>query len=112
DGALLVAFLTERDEAAFAELVRRHGPLVWGVCRRALPDPADAEDAFQATFLVLVRRAARLTAAPAVGPWLFRVAAWTARNARRRNARRLARFTELPDTVSDPRPSAGPAPDL
>lgn len=104
DGQLLAAFLTERDEPAFAELVRRHGPLVWGVCRRTLPDCADAEDAFQATFLVLVRRAARLTANPTVGPWLFKVAAWTARNARRKNARRLARFTELPDAIPNPQP--------
>lgn len=108
DGALLAAFLADRDEPAFAELVRRHGPLVWGVCRRLLPDPADAEDAFQAAFLVLVRRARRLTTSPTVGPWLYRVAAWTARNLRRKNARRLAHSRELsaaaPDSRSAPEP--------
>jgi RNA polymerase sigma factor (sigma-70 family) len=107
DGDLLAAFLAGRDESAFAELVRRHGPLVWGVCRRALPDPADAEDAFQATFLVLVRRARRLVTAPTVGPWLLQVARLTARNARRKNARRLARFTSLPDSA--PAPQLAPA---
>jgi len=104
DGPLLAAFADHRDEPAFAELVRRHGPLVWGACRRALPDPADAEDAFQATFLVLVRRARRLTGAATVGPWLLKVAVLTARNARRKNARRLARTGPLPD-VPDPRPA-------
>jgi RNA polymerase sigma factor (sigma-70 family) len=102
DGALLAAFLADRDEAAFAEVVRRHGGLVWGVCRRTLPDPADAEDAFQATFLVLVRRAGRLTRAATVGPWLHRVAVWTARNLRRKNARRLSRRRELPAALPAP----------
>ncbi|VTR91218.1 sigma-70 family rna polymerase sigma factor : RNA polymerase sigma factor, sigma-70 family OS=Singulisphaera acidiphila (strain ATCC BAA-1392 / DSM 18658 / VKM B-2454 / MOB10) GN=Sinac_0869 PE=4 SV=1: Sigma70_r2: Sigma70_r4_2 [Gemmata massiliana] len=91
DGELLAAFISERSEPAFIELVRRHGPLVWGACRRLLPDPADAEDAFQAAFLVLVRRAHQAARNGAVGPWLHRVAVWTARNARRKNARRLAR---------------------
>ncbi|MBX9580049.1 MAG: sigma-70 family RNA polymerase sigma factor [Gemmataceae bacterium] len=107
DGQLLAAFLTDRDESAFAELVRRHGPLVWGACRRLLPDPADAEDAFQTTFLVLVQRSRRLTGQAAVGPWLYRVAAWTARNVRRRNARTLARRQPLSPAVVDP--SAGPS---
>ena len=71
DGALLAAFLESRDEAAFAELVRRHGGVVWAACRRSLPDATDAEDAFQATFLVLVRRAPRLTTALTIGPWLL-----------------------------------------
>src|SRR5437764_11294062 len=106
DGALLAAFLADRDEPAFAELVRRHGPLVWAACRRALPDPADAEDAFQATFLVLVRRAGTLTAADSLGPWLYRVAAWTGRALRRKNARRRALVGALPEGVADPRTSA------
>jgi len=101
DGQLLARFAAGRDEAAFAALVGRHGPLVWGTCRRLLPDPADAEDAFQATFLVLLRRAPRLAERATVGPWLYRVAVWTARNLRRRNAYRLARGRPLPGAVAD-----------
>jgi RNA polymerase sigma factor (sigma-70 family) len=102
DGDLLAAFLLRRDEAAFAELIRRHGPMAWGVCRRSLPDAADAEDAFQAAFLVLVRKAHQLTRQATVGPWLYRVAAWTARNLRRKNARRLARTMPLADVAKVP----------
>lgn len=103
DGELLDRFVRHGDEAAFAELVGRHGPLVYGVCRQLLPDASDAEDAFQATFLVLVRRPDR-----PLGPWLHQVAVWTARNLRRRNAVRLAvvrRLAEIdvpapPETAS------------
>lgn len=90
DRELLAAFVADRDESAFAELVRRYGPVVWGACRRMLADPRDAEDAFQATFLVLVRRAAVAAREPVLAAWLYRVAALTARNLRRGNLRRAA----------------------
>ncbi|WP_171473260.1 RNA polymerase sigma factor [Frigoriglobus tundricola] len=90
DRPLLDRFLTDRDEAAFAELVRRYGPLVWGACRRWLANVQDAEDAFQAAFLVLVRRAGCLSGDAPIGPWLYQVAVMTARNLTRGNRRRGA----------------------
>jgi RNA polymerase sigma factor (sigma-70 family) len=88
DDQLLERFLTERDEAAFEVLVRRHGPMVLGVTRRVLGNTHDAEDVFQATFLILVRKAAALRSRELVGNWLFGVAYRTARRARAMSARR------------------------
>src|SRR5580698_2969994 len=101
DSDLLDRFLASRDEVAFAELVRRHGPVVWGVCSRRL-DPPDAEDAFQATFLVLLRRADRLGAAVPLGPWLHRVAVMTVRNTTRGNRRRRAVSSHFEREVAAP----------
>ncbi len=109
DGQLLERFLTapspvpyqagERavQEAAFEALVRRHGPMVLGVCRRVLKHTHDAEDAFQATFLVLVRKAASLLPRAAVGNWLYGVAYHTALKARAATMRRWAKLAQVRD---------------
>src|SRR5262245_50265134 len=90
DAELLGAFIDGHDQAAFAALVRRHGPMVWGVCRR-LVNHHDAEDAFQATFLVLARKAADILPREMVPNWLYGVAHQTALQARRTIARRRTR---------------------
>jgi RNA polymerase sigma factor (sigma-70 family) len=95
DGELLEDFIRARDGAAFAALVRRHAPMVWGVCRRLLACPQDAEDAFQATFLVLVRKAASVMPREMVANWLYGVAHQTARNARASAARRGRRERQV-----------------
>jgi RNA polymerase sigma factor (sigma-70 family) len=88
DPDLLQRFLARHDEAAFLALLRRHGPMVLGVCRALLPNQADAEDAFQATFLVFVRKARSIRKTPSLGSWLHGVAYRTACRARTAFARR------------------------
>ncbi len=105
DGQLLTRFVAARDEASFAALVRRHGPMVLGVCSRLLRDFHDAEDAFQATFLILARKAGSVVKRESVGCWLYGVAYRTAQEARSASARRRQRerpMSEVPHPVVPP----------
>src|SRR5437868_14284770 len=88
DRALLERFIRDRDESAFEALLSRHGPMVWGVCRGLLSDPHAAEDAFQATFLILVRKAGSVGRRELIANWLYGVAQRVARRARAAAARR------------------------
>jgi RNA polymerase sigma factor (sigma-70 family) len=106
DGQLLGRFVAGRDQGAFALLVRRHGSMVLGVCRRLLGHEQDAEDAFQATFLILARKAASIVRCESVGAWLHAVACRAALEARAANIRRRAKETAMPDP---PHPQAPPA---
>src|SRR5439155_10275611 len=89
DRDLLTRYLNEQDEEAFAALVRRHGPMVRGVCQRLLDQEADRDDAFQATFLVLLHKANSIRKRRSVGSWLYGVAYRIALKARAK-ARRMA----------------------
>ncbi len=104
DGPLLERYLTDRDEDAFAALVDRLGPMVLGLCRRMLRDPVDVEDAFQATFLVLVRRAPAIRDRDRVSSWLYGVAYRVASRARSRTIRRRTRESgaDRLDVAADP----------
>jgi RNA polymerase sigma factor (sigma-70 family) len=100
DGILLERFAAHREDAAFEALVRRHGPMVWGVCRRLLRDHHDAEDAFQATFLVLARKGHSIAHRELVAGWLHGVAYQTAmksRATRTRRRKREGQVTEMPE---------------
>jgi RNA polymerase sigma factor (sigma-70 family) len=112
DGELLSRFVDQRAETAFEALVRRHGSMVWGVCRRVLTNHQDAEDAFQATFLVLTRKAAAVVPRAMVANWLYGVAHQAALHAARTVARRKQRERQV---ASMPEPAAAdndPWPDL
>jgi RNA polymerase sigma factor (sigma-70 family) len=88
DGELLQRFLHKKDDATFSAIVRRHGPLVWGVCRQLAANEYDAEDAYQASFLALFRQAHRIRQPNALGAWLHGVAGRICRNGLRSLARR------------------------
>ena len=97
DGQLLGRYLAHRDDAAFASLVRRHGPMVLGVCRRVLRHAQDAEDAFQAAFLILARKATSVGDREAVAGWLYRVAYHAAVEARASRLRRQSKERQVED---------------
>jgi RNA polymerase sigma factor (sigma-70 family) len=108
DGELLGRFLDDRDESALGVLLHRHGPLVFGICRRTLRDPHQTEDAFQATFLLLARKARSIRNREAVGPWLVGVAAKVAARAkgdairRRTNEGRAAELASAWSSTDSP----------
>lgn len=91
DVELLRQFLATRDQGAFAEIVRRHGPMVWAVCRQLLLNHADAEDAFQATFLAFVQSAKSIRNTGTLGAWLHGVAVRVATKLKRSAVRRRQR---------------------
>ena len=97
DGQLLGRFVERREQAVFEAILLRHGPMVFGVCRRVLRDQHDAEDAFQATFLVLTRRSASIAHREKLGNWLYGVACQTAMKARAKRTKRRGREGHVPD---------------
>lgn len=101
DGDLLARFARERDESAFAELLRRHGPLVWAVCRHSLPDNADAEDAFQATFLALIRSPGSVRSGNALPGWLHGTAVRVVGKLKRSAVRRKRREERAAGSEAD-----------
>src|SRR5439155_19014045 len=110
DADLLAAFADRRDEAAFEVILRRHGPTVLGVCRRVAGPGPDAEDAFQATFLVLARKARAVRPRSALAGWLYGVAVRTALKVRAAEARRRTKEREVA-TMPRPADAEPPTPD-
>ena len=106
DGQLLERYLTRGDEAAFEALVNLHGPMVLGLCRRVLRDPRDIEDAFQATFLILVRKAPTIRDRGLLSNWLYGVAYRVARRARTNTLRRRDREIAVANLEAPAAPEA------
>src|SRR6266496_771723 len=103
DGQLLDSIVAGRDEGAFELIVRRHGPMVMGVCRRILGSVHDAEDAFQAVFLVLARKAASISRKELLANWLYGVAQRTSLAAKGKMARRRSheiQVNDMPQSVA------------
>ncbi len=100
EGALLERFLAQKDETAFEEILARHGPMVLGICRRWLDDPHDVDDAFQAVFLILIRKAATLRDRNSLSNWLYGVSLRVAQRARASAARRRSRERQDPEGLS------------
>lgn len=100
DAELLQAFAASRDEAAFAELARRHGRTVWGACLRVLDNRHDAEDAFQAVWMVLARKAGSLRKPQLLGNWLYGVAFRIASKAKAQASQRRALEKKALDMLS------------
>ena len=105
DSDLMNRFVAKKDSEAFAALVDRYGGIVWSVCRRILSRQEDAEDAFQAVFLVLVKQSPSIRNRGAIGSWLYGVAYRTAMKARRK----MGRQSELDGNAASPTPEEGPA---
>jgi RNA polymerase sigma factor (sigma-70 family) len=112
DGALLDSFVSRREEAAFEVLLRRHAPMVMGVCRRVLGNVHDAEDAFQATFIVLARKAKSVRPREMVSHWLYGVAYRTALKARAMNAKRRMNERRAAEVSRPGTPADGPSDEL
>jgi RNA polymerase sigma factor (sigma-70 family) len=101
DAQLLERFLQQRDAAAFEMLMRRHGPMVFGVCLRVLRHAQDAEDALQATFLTLARKVAKISRRESVGSWLGTVAYRIALRLKMQSAQRTQHQRPLQDVLDD-----------
>src|SRR5262249_50794071 len=105
DAELLARFVRQRDEAAFTALVQRHGPAVLAACQRVLHNPHDVEDAFQATFLVLARKAGSIRNPALLGNWLYGVACRVALRARADLAQRRVKEAQAVRPAEDREPA-------